>query len=45
VFDGAAHGVASLDGTPTFVIGDTGVPMATDYDTLKSLIGKARQSS
>ena len=45
MFDGAAHGVASLDGAPTFVIGDTGAPMAADYDTLKSLIEKARQSS
>ncbi len=45
MFEGAAHGEASLDGAPTFVIGDTGVPMATDYDTLKSLIGKGRQSS
>lgn len=45
MFDGAAHGEASLDGTPTFVIGDMLVPMTADYDTLKSLIGKARQSS
>ncbi len=45
MFEGAAHGEASLDGAPTFVIGDTGVPMAADYDTLKSLIEKARQSS
>ena len=45
MFEGAAHGEASLDGAPTFVIGDTGVPMVADYDTLKSLIEKARQSS
>ena len=45
MFEGAAHGKASLDGAPTFVIGDTGVPMAADYDTLKFLIEKARQSS
>ena len=45
MFEGAAHGEASLDGTPTFVIGDTGAPMAADYDTLKFLIEKARQSS
>ncbi len=45
MFEGAAHGEASLDGAPTFVIGDTLVPMAADYDTLKSLIEKARQSS
>ncbi len=45
MFEGAAHGEASLDGAPTFVIGDTGVPMAADYDTLKFLIEKARQSS
>ena len=45
MFEGAAHGEPSLDGTPTFVIGDTLVPMAADYDTLKSLIEKTRQSS
>lgn len=45
MFEGTAHGEASLDGTPIFVIGDTLVPMAADYDTLKSLIEKARQSS
>ncbi len=45
MFEGAAHGEASLDGALTFVIGDTGMPMAADYDTLKSLIEKARQSS
>ncbi len=45
MFEGAAHGEASLDGAPTFVIGDTGVPVAADYDTLKFLIEKARQSS
>ena len=45
MFEGAAHGEASLDGTPTFVIGDTGAPMAADDDTLKFLIEKARQSS
>ncbi len=33
-----------INGTPTFVIGDTIVPGAVDLDTLRSLIAKARSS-